>query len=309
MKRLFKVSFFAVVIVLTVWLLSFATKGNLAAILNSYLYYSYCDKPVTYKAGQIDSAFNVANGKLTQELQSAASMWNLAYGKPLVVFDTQSSLSVNLVYDERQRNLTKLYQAKEEVEKESAAVEASLKKYEADAAGLNAKVSRLNKEILDWNNKGGASEKEYNRLKQEIDQVNSEISQLTKQRQEANKKVLYYNNLINQYNLQVAQYAGILRELPEEGLYDPLGDKIDIYFYDSAEQFLHTATHEFGHAIGLGHAQDENCIMYPISNTSGQLSGEDLNMLKDYCQRRSVVGELIKRYRVIITRLADYRGR
>ncbi|MFA5776131.1 MAG: matrixin family metalloprotease [Patescibacteria group bacterium] len=300
MKKFLKLLLFAVFIFSVVW--------YLVPILEPYLYYSYCDKPVAYKIGQVDPAFNVAHKKLAQELQAASSLWNLAYSKPLIVFDPQSSLSVNLIYDERQRNLTKLYQAKEKVKKELTVVEAGLRKYETDAASLNTKVNQLNKEISDWNNerrdnKGSASEKEYKRLTQEIEKVNSEIAQLAKQRQEANKKVSYYNDLINQYNLQVAQYADILKNLPEEGLYDPLGDKIDIYFYDSAEQFLHTAAHEFGHAIGFGHAQDENSIMYPISNASNQLSEEDLDLMNDYCQRRSVIEELIERGRVIITRL------
>jgi len=271
--------------------------------LESYLYYSYCDDPITYKLGRVDPAFKITSKEVEQELQAAGSVWNSAYAQPLVVYDPQSSFSINLVYDERQRNLTKLYQAKDKVEKESAVIEASLKQYETNAARLTAKVNELNKEISDWNAKGGAPKEDYRRLTQEAAQVNSEIAQLAKQRQEADKKILYYNDLINQYNLQVAQYADIMKTLPEEGLYDPLADKIDIYFYDSAEQFLHTATHEFGHAIGLSHTQDENSIMYPISNSTTQLSKEDLNLLANYCQHRSVIEELVKRSRDIISKL------
>ena len=303
MKRLRKVLLFVITVVLIVWLISFAKKGNLAGVLDSYLYYSYCDDPVTYKIDRVDPDFNITHEKIEQGLQAAESVWNVTYGAPLVIYDPQSSLSINLIYDERQRNLTELYQAKEKVEKELAVVEASLKKYETDVTKLSDKVNLLNKEISDWNKKGGASEEDYKGLKQEIEKVNSEIVQLAKQRQEANAKVSHYNDLINQYNLQVAQYADLLKNLPEEGLYDPLADKIDIYFYDSGEQFLHTAAHEFGHAIGLGHAQDENSIMYPISNTSSQLLEEDLDLLNDYCQRRSVIEELIERGRAIISRL------
>lgn len=303
MKRPLKVLFFAVTVVLIVWLISFATKGNLATVLDSYLYYSYCDNPVIYKIDQIDPAFNITREKLEQEIQVAGSVWNLAYGKPLVVFDPQSVLSVNLIYDERQRNLTQLYQAKEKVKKELFIVEASLKDYETNATELNARVSQLNKEISDWNRKGGTPEKEYKRLKQEVEKVNLAITQLAQQKQEADTKVLHYNDLINQYNLQVAQYSDILKNLPEEGLYDSLTHKIDIYFYDSAEQFLHTATHEFGHAIGLSHAQDENSIMYSISNASNQLSAEDLGLLNGYCRRRSVIEELIEQAHDIISRI------
>jgi len=274
MKKLLKLLLLAVGIFLIILLAKSKT-------LDSYLYYSYCDNPVTYKIGQVDPAFNITREKLAQELRAAGSIWNSAYGKPLIVYDPQSSFSVNLIYDERQRNLTKLYQAKEKVESDYAVVEASIREYETNAAELKAKVDQLNKEILDWNKKGGAPAKDYERLKQEVEKVNSEIAQLAKQKQEADKKILLYNDLINQYNLQAVQYADILKNLPEEGLYDPLAHKIDIYFYDSTEQFLHTATHEFGHAVGLAHAQDENSMMYPISNASDKLSKEDLNLLND----------------------------
>ena len=295
MKRVIKLSLFVGCVIFVILFYSGA--------FDSYLYYSYCDNPMTYKVGWVDPAFGVPRERFAQELQIAGSVWNSAYSKPLVVFDPQSSLSVNLIYDERQRDLTQLYTAKEEVEKELSAVELSLKQYELAAAKLNAEVNLLNREIAEWNKKPVASEKEYKRLMQAVESVNFDIAQLAKQKTEADNKVLGYNDLINQYNLQVLQYADLLKNLPEEGLYDPFSDKIDIYFYDSPEQFLHTAVHEFGHAVGLGHAQDENALMYPVSNTSTEPSEEDLDLMTNYCQGRAVIKDLIERGRDIISEL------
>ena len=88
-----------------------------------------------------------------------------------------------------------------------------------------------------------------------------------------------------------------MADRPEEGLYvsDDKGRKIDIYFNISKDETVHTLAHEMGHALGIGHVQDANSIMYPKTNIVLSLSVDDINALNKACEKRSYFDILLDR--------------
>ena len=76
---------------------------------------------------------------------------------------------------------------------------------------------------------------------------------------------------------------------PEEGLYNPKDQRIDIYFNIERKELLHTLLHEFGHALGLGHLENENAIMYPFTTQEITLSPEDIAAITKQCEKHHVL--------------------
>lgn len=94
---------------------------------------------------------------------------------------------------------------------------------------------------------------------------------------------------------------------PEEGLYEQDGSKkkISIYIDVSHEEFLHTLTHEFGHALGLDHNSDPESIMYPQTNKSLKPSEKDTAELNDICKKRTVFEVFVTRFKEVFKVLQD----
>ncbi len=94
---------------------------------------------------------------------------------------------------------------------------------------------------------------------------------------------------------------------PEEGLYEQEGSKrkISIYIDIDQDEFLHTLTHEFGHALGLDHDKDTKAIMYFQTTTNLTPSASDIAHLADTCRRRTFIEETITRMKLLAEVLAD----
>jgi len=99
------------------------------------------------------------------------------------------------------------------------------------------------------------------------------------------KNVIYTNPL----NQKIESFNSILDVKPEEGLYSPSDNKIEMYIYSNQNEFIHTLAHEFGHALGLPHTLTSGSMMYPTTGSSLSLSAEDITILHDFCKERSVM--------------------
>src|ERR1035437_3689737 len=67
-----------------------------------YITYSYCDHPITYRLGSVDTRFKLSESEFLKDTQTAADIWNSSYSKPLLKYDPNGQLSINMVYDSRQ---------------------------------------------------------------------------------------------------------------------------------------------------------------------------------------------------------------
>lgn len=242
-----------------------------------------CKNPIHYKIGTIDQRFNLTNEKIINDVEIAANIWNNSARKTLFVYDPKSSLTINFIYDARQSISLQLSANEIMLQNAKSILTPNEQKYNALVADFKTRVTTLNKNIDYWNNHGGAPPDEYqkliteqNSLKQESDQINALVVKL-------NISAKEYNNVVAQLNQSAANFNEVIQTTPEEGLYSPSRNEIDIYLAINHNELIHTLAHELGHALWLPHTQDKKSIMFPLTSQTITPAKEDLLVLNNLC--------------------------
>lgn len=256
-------------------------------IKNQYrelVYFSYCDTPIPFTIGSIDPEFNITKQTFKSDVISASEIWNNAINKRLFVYDPNAALDISLVFDERQRLLNNINLAGEQILDEKEEFESYVSEYEARQTEITSKINKLNAEIEKWNKRGGAPKAVYENIIKDQFELRKEIERLNSEAVYLNKTQFTINQKVDELNLAVDEFNTVLDTKPEEGLFIGGQEKIEIYFYDSKDRFIHTVTHEFGHALDLNHINKEGAIMHPTTSDSTNLTAEDLALLNNYCE-------------------------
>lgn len=255
--------------------------------------YSFCDVPIEYRIGSVDNEFDITKAEFLNTATEAASIWNKAYGKTLFTYNPQAELTLNLVYDERQSTLYKIDNIEQQIRQEESLLNIKMEDYEAEKTRLEQDVQQLNEDIQYWNEQGGAPEDKYKELISKQKELNSKINELNRQAQNLNVSTGQFNSKVDTLNSTIDSFNQLLEMKPEQGVYLPSENKIDIYILDEGDRFLHTTAHELGHAMGLGHVTEEGAIMHPLISNETELKDGDIKILNDFCKDRSRL-ELIK---------------
>ncbi len=283
-------------------------KAGLGKEIN-FLIKEPCGQSIKYSLGQIDSQFNLSAEEFKLLTVEAEELWEKSANRNLFEYDETATFKINLIFDERQMQTIdseKLGNDLKNLESEREALinqygslnNAYIKKlaeYKKEAANYEAELKKYNKDVKYWNDRGGAPEDEYADLKKERKKLKGLASNLEKQRLEinglatqTNQVVKKENQVISEYNMDVATYQskyGESREF-EKGVFD--GGGINVYQYKEKDDLRLTLIHEFGHALGLGHLENPQAIMYYLMGEQEMqnpaLTPEDLQELKRACQ-------------------------
>lgn len=282
-----------------------AVVDNLTAAYNKLPFVDPCAKAITYRVNSIDSRFGLTTSEVAQKLEAAATLWNTAAGKVVLVYapGDSSALPINFIYDKRQQVVSvgqKIDSTEAAHEATRAALErdqaAFLSKQQAYASAIatfNADSKRYAAEVSRINAQGGADPATYDRLNREKAELKSRQQDLDQQGaaldQEASAlkaRVSSFNAGVRSINQVVADFNSVAGEDFEEGQYVVSGSekRIDIYAFKSENELLHTLTHEFGHALGLPHNQNPASIMFPYNKDGVSLSEDDIAALKLACR-------------------------
>jgi chromosome segregation ATPase len=176
-------------------------------VLERWINFSFCDEPVTYRLGSIDPRFNKSQEEVLESIKAAGDMWNQMAARDLFLYDPQSELEINLVYDERQEALDELNQKRSAADQEKESLEEDVEEFLAKKDELEKELYELNEEIKYWNQRGGAPKEEYeeiimkqSRLNREINRINQAAEKLNMTTQKINQKVDSVNKDVQKFN-------------------------------------------------------------------------------------------------------------
>ncbi len=268
-----------------------------------FLYFSPCDKPITYKIDTVDPKFGLTKDEFTKNVTLAANAWEKAIDKNLFTQDSQGKLSVNLIYDERQTLNKQIINLQNQVQNQESALKPSLSQYEKDSVDFKAKLADLNKQIDYWNSKGGAPKDEYDKLMAQQNTLKADTDRLNKMAQSLNQSAQQFNTNVGQLNQTINTFNEELAAKPEEGIYDPNTKRIEIYFNINRNELIHTIAHELGHSLGLEHLKNKKAIMYSYTNDQTVPSADDIAALKQICQHRSYFSLYRQRVEFLLTQI------
>ena len=237
----------------------------LACIIAGTTYYSWdnwkyflfppipCKQVIIYSIGSFDQRFGIDQKRLRDAAEEAEKVWENAVGKDLFSYDIEArgdsvkSLKINLIYDYRQ-----------ETTKNLGSIETSIAKYK----------------------------EKYDKLKKEYDALIAK-SLLN----DANKKARELNELADKMNVKVDAFNEIGESAGDEfneGEYilDEKGSRINIYQFGNPAELRRLLEHEMGHALGLGHVDDPDAVMYRLNSSANEkLTMDDLQELRSVCDR------------------------
>lgn len=279
----------------------YQNQGQLKVQFDRYFYYSPCDSPVKYKIGSIDSKFHLSQDELVADLDQASQIWNRAEGKKLLQFNPQTAqLEVEMIYDDRQALKIQINQIEGNLKQTNSFLQPSIAEYDKLAADFKQRLQDLNHQIEEINKRGGATQDEYNQIKIEQNDLKVLADKLNQMAKDLNKSTNLYNQEVSQLDKTVDTFNQALDLRPEEGLYKPAKNKIEIYFYVTRNELIHTLAHELGHALGLNHNTNQKSIMYPKSTQQVALSQDDLNDLTIICQKKSLIYIYSQKLKIIL---------
>ena len=294
---------------------------GLVGYLGYQHYYNLpCQNPIEYKIGALDPRFGVSQSAFLADIQEASNLWSTAAGKKLFAYNPKGNLTINLVYDDRQKitqqenalttDINQNKQVADSVKQQFTSLRdqytSAQTQYQTDLAAFNQAEATYNAQVTYWNDKGGAPAKEYAALQAQKNTLAAQRAALEDERLKVNSLADQVNALIDNYNLLVGHINttvdainndGLTGTEFEEGVYisDQAGTRINIYQFNSKIYFLRVLAHELGHSLGLGHNSGTDSIMNPINQSKSLvLSADDLAALTAECQQQDSILKFVK---------------
>lgn len=271
----------------------FWQKEEIIANFN-YLRSGPCDRPITYRLGEVDSGYGLSREQFLGKIERANEIWSSVVSKNLFSETSNGQLTINLIYSERQAVRDKLGQRESNLQSDKQSLDSSVADYKKQQLDFEKRLLDFNTEVGKW--KEGMTEDIFNRLKKQQDELRAEADRLNKLAQQLNQTVEKYNLGIGQFNQAAQDYNQLVQEKPEAGLFQASVPEIDIYLTTSDKELIHTLAHELGHALNLDHVSDPVSIMYPYTNEIIQPDLQEKTQLQAYCRQKNweIVAKKIK---------------
>ncbi len=249
---------------------------------------SVCDQPLKYKIGDVDPKFGISKDKFAKFTDQATQIWEKDFHKNLFEEDPTATLTVNLVFDNRQSLSNQITDLQSQVETDEQSLKDKIKSFQLRAADFKARLEAFNQEVESWNQRGGAPKEVYEQLLTKQQDLKQEGQKLNLEAKSLNQNQDVFKNQINQLNQTIDSFNEEIQKKPEEGVYDGPTQRIEIYFNKNQDELIHTLAHELGHGLGMDHNENPKSIMYSFSSTSLHPTQDDQNALMSVCSPHGI---------------------
>lgn len=247
-----------------------------------------CSEPLTYKIGFIDERYQISQNQFQKELEQAERIWEESLGRDLFSYNPGGDITVNFIYDERQQLESKASSLESGLTQKKQELLPAEQSYKEKVDDFKKRSEELNSRIEYWNNQGGAPPEEYEKLLKQQSDLKAELEEINSLVAKLNKSVFEYNSQVGILNQTVENLNQVLQFKPEEGIFDPNLDKIDIFLIVNKNELIHTLAHEFGHALGVEHNNNRKSIMFPYTTSLLETSSEDIEALQNICNSKLI---------------------
>ena len=255
-----------------------------------------CSEVKTYSINSIDARFNMTQDEFKKYIDTAAENWNKVYGVTLFSYDPNAKLDFNLVFDERQGLSSEITNLEGDLDSKKDNIEPQVAEYERLVSVYKKKADDLNKEILFYNDQGGAPEEKFSEIVARQKELQNDAASLNALAAQLNQSTDEYNFEVGKLNSTVKTFNSTLEYKPEQGIYASGDERIEIYFATDKDELVHTLMHEMGHSLGLDHTENEGDIMFSYTSDLTEPSETDLSNLRLICAENVI----LQRYRTNI---------
>lgn len=288
-----------------------------------------CHLPVRYAIGEFDERFGISRAQAEAALTAAENIWEEALGRDDVfVYDDNARLSVNFIYDERQRQADAAMRALDDISIRGDANEVLVElhrrlvdeyasreaRYEALRTGYETRLAAYNAEVERYNGSGGAPPEVYAELEErrreldrdrvEINDLGSAMNDLVDQINSIGEKG---NELIREYNERIRRFNDTYVQDHEYTQGDYRHREINVYTFGSEQELILVLAHELGHALSIDHVDDPSSIMYYLMGeqpTPPTLSAKDKAAFAAACEA-GAAGRLLGLFRSLYNGLVN----
>jgi hypothetical protein len=252
-------------------------------VAGSFFYYTFflkikpCEKPLYYDVGSIDPRHKTTKEEFLSLIQKAETVWEKPWGKNLFEYKEDARLSINLVFDEKQKEILRIAEEEDRLDSERTSLQEEKSKLDLIQNRYEKAVTEYENEVRLWNEGPRTNQKTFKALKEKEATV-SALNKLLKEEVET------YNTLVQEYNKKVENFNHTASFEGQAGVAH--GDKeVNIFILNNDVSDIFLIAHELGHALGIeGHGKDPRSLMfYKLPQDITKISDEDILFLQELC--------------------------
>jgi chaperonin cofactor prefoldin len=272
-----------------------------------------CHEPLTWRIGKIDARFGIDAEALIQLMEEAAALWSDAAGTPLVEYDPNGQVTVNLFYSDQQRftdnkesllneikTLRQRFYAQQlQFQTRSSEHQRLIRKFNRLQQQYNESVDAHNNIMMRANGNGFMSDtddRKVKEIKQRVSQLDKKLQPIRNEIQSEEESLIELSEELNSLADQVNEMLFRYRDRYDtwktfhQGAYFKAGNqkKINIYSFQHLSELKLILAHELGHALGIEHVSSPGSVMHHMADAAQgeqlQLSNADINALMNLCE-------------------------